>query len=894
MTIRNLHHAINPSSLVIIGASKRPGSLGHVVMNNVLASGFPGQIWPINPKYEEIAGLRCFARVADIPGVPDLAIIVTPPRTVPELVHALGLHGTRTAVVITAGLGEDSGLKQAMLDAAKPFLFRIIGPNTVGMIIPPARLNASFAHLLPSTGDIALLSQSGAIATALIDWAVENNVGFSKVISLGDMTDVDAGDFIDLLASDPGTRAIVLYLEAIPNPRKFLSAARAAARLKPIVAIKSGRHPEAAKAAATHTGALCGGDQVTDAAFRRAGILRIHDLADLFDAAETIGRFAPLARSRVSIVTNGGGAGVLAVDRLMDLGCELAEFSDQTIQALDRLLPATWSRANPVDIIGDASPERYRAAVEVVAQAPETDLLLIMNCPTGLASPVDAARAVAGLSQSGVISTKPTLTCWLGGHTARDGRRVLQEAGLASFDTPADAALAASYLRNWSRAHQTLLRVPENPAEGISYDRKAVQAIFRQVATEKRQWLTELEAKAAIAAYGIAVPQTILAKSFDEVEAVATDILREAPAIAVKLVSSAITHKSDVGGVALDITSPFDARRGAERISARLTSKSSGAVIDGFAVQPMIKREHGRELILGIDRDPVFGPFILFGSGGITVEILADSAIELPPLDEDLADDLIERTSIGKVLAGFRGEPPANRSSIRRALLAISQMIIDLPCIVSMDINPLVADAQGVIALDARIGIDPKSVECPGPNPTLAIRPYPRDWQKTVVLKGRTYRIRPIKPTDAALYPAFLERTSGDDIRMRFLAASKSISDQMLIRLTQIDYERELAFIALDFGTGELAGIARFSADPDHECAEYGLLVRTDLQGLGIGWALFSQLRDYATADGLKWMEGIVLAENTKMLKLCREFGCSIADHPFDTRLRIATLLLSS
>lgn len=892
MTIRNLHHAVDPTSLAIVGASSRAGSLGRVVMDNVLAAGFPGRVWPVNPKYEEIAGLRCFARIADIPGVPDLAVIVTPPKTVPEVVHALGMLGTRTAVVITAGLSEDNCLKQAMLDAARPFLFRIIGPNTVGIIVPSASLNASFAHLLPPPGGIALLSQSGAIATSLIDWAVENNLGFSHVVSLGDMADADAGDFIDLLASDPRTRAIVLYLEAIPNPRKFLAAARAAARIKPIVAIKAGRHPEAAKAAATHTGALAGADQIVDAVLRRAGILRIDDLAELFDATETIGRFPPLTRSRVSIVTNGGGAGVLAVDHLMDLECELAVLSEHTINALDKLLPATWSRANPVDIIGDAPPDRYKAAVEVVAHAPETDLLIVMNCPTGLASPVDAAGAVASLSQSGAISTKPVLTCWLGGRTARDGRRVLQAAGLASFDTPADAALAASYLRNWSRARQTLLRVPENPSPSIACDANAVQSIFRGVATEKRQWLNELEAKAAIAAYGVPVVQTILAKSLDEVEAVSADMLREAAGVAVKLVSRTITHKSDVGGVALDITSPSDARRAAEGIAARLEALRPAAIIDGFAVQPMIKREHGRELILGIDRDPVFGPFLLFGSGGVAVEVLADSTIELLPLDDDLANDLIERTRIGRFLSGFRDQPPANRSSIRRALLAISQMIIDLPCIVSMEINPLVADAQGVIALDARIVIDPEAVGCPGPNPALAIHPYPRGWEKDVVLTGRAYRIRPIKPTDAALYPAFLDKTSTDDIRMRFLSASKAISDQMLVRLTQIDYEREMAFVALEGGTGELAGIARCCADPDHECAEYGLLVRTDLQGLGIGWALFSHLRDYATADGLKRIEGIVLAENTKMLKLCREFGCSISDHPSDIRLRTATLRL--
>ncbi|MFQ6185856.1 acetate--CoA ligase family protein, partial [Sinorhizobium meliloti] len=428
MSIRNLHHAIDPKSAVIIGASNRAGSLGRVIIENVLAAGFEGEIWPVNPKYDQVAGLYCYRRVADVPSVPDLAVIVTPPKTVPALIHELGVKGTRAAVVITAGLNADQGLRQAMLDAAKPFLLRIIGPNTVGLIVPSAKLNASFAHLQAQPGGIALLSQSGAIATSLIDWAADNDVGFSKIVSLGDMADADAGDFLDLLAGDPETHAIVMYLEAISNARKFLSAARAAARVKPVVAIKAGRHAEAAKAAASHTGALSGADRVVDAALRRAGILRIEGLGELFNATETIARFPPLERSRVAIVTNGGGAGVLAVDRLIDFGCALADLSPETVGTLDRILPANWSRANPVDIIGDAPPYRYETAVETIARDVGVDILIVMNCPTGLASPVDAAHAIASLAQSGTISGKPVLTCWLGGRTAREGRTVLQQA----------------------------------------------------------------------------------------------------------------------------------------------------------------------------------------------------------------------------------------------------------------------------------------------------------------------------------------------------------------------------------------------------------------------------------------------------------------------------------
>ncbi len=892
MSIRNLHYAIEPKSVAILGASNRAGSLGRVVLENVLAAEFAGAIWPINPKHDKVAGVRCYRRVADIPGVPDLAIVVTPAKTVPAIIHELGVKGTRAAVVITAGLNADQSLKQAMLDAAKPFLLRIIGPNTVGLIVPSAKLNASFAHLHAQPGGIALLSQSGAIATSLIDWAADNNVGFSKIVSLGDMADADAGDFLDLLAGDPETHAIVMYLEAISNPRKFLSAARAAARVKPVVAIKAGRHAEAAKAAATHTGALSGADRVVDAALRRAGILRIDGLGELFDATETIARFHPLERSRVLIVTNGGGAGVLAVDSLIDFGCELAGLSLETIRALDRILPANWSRANPVDVIGDAPPERYKTTVEIVAQDPGVDILIIMNCPTGLASPVDAARAVASLARSGTISGKPVLTCWLGGRTARVGRDVLQQAGLASYDTPSDVALAASYLARWSKAQQALVRVPPSQDDEMPCNRGLVQLIFQKVAAEGRRMLNEPEAKAVIAAYGIPVPQTMIATSPKEAEAIAGALLASAPRLVVKLISKSITHKSDVGGVVLDILTPVAAREAAEAIAARLKAHDPTAAIDGFAVQPMIERKHAWELLLGLTRDPIFGPVVLFGSGGVSVEVVADTAVSLPPLDAVLAGDLIDQTRIGKLLAGFRDEPPADRAAICKALAALSQMIVDFPCVLSMDINPLVASAEGVIALDARIEIDPQALAHLGPNRDLAIRPYPSDWQKQVTLAERIYHLRPIRPADAALYPVFLAKTSQADIRFRFLSSRKHFQDQMLVRLTQVDYEREMAFVAIDRQSGELAGIARIYADPDHEAAEYGLLVRTDQQGRGLGWALLSQLRNYAAADGLQRLEGLVLSDNAKMLRMCREFGFAISPHPADSTLRIATLPL--
>lgn len=891
MTIRNLEYVVSPKSLAVVGASERIGSVGRVVFENIVGGGFEGKIWPINPKYSQLAGLRCYAKVADLPGIPDLAVIITPADTVPSIVRELAEKGARAAVVITAGLNKGNGLRQAMLDAARPSLMRIIGPNTVGLIVPPLKLNASFAHMAAKPGTISLISQSGAVATSLIDWAAENNVGFSRIISLGDMADVDVGDCLDMLAGDFHTRAIVMYLETIPNPRKFISAARAAARLKPVIAIKPGRHEQAARAAATHTGALSGADKVVDAALRRAGVLRVKDLAELFDAAETVARYSPLERTRVGIVTNGGGAGVLAVDKLIDRGGELAELAPSTLERLNGVLPATWSRANPIDIVGDAPPERYGVALEALAADPGTDVILVMNCPTGLGSSADAAGRVAMLSDDGKIGGKPMLACWLGEHTAREGRRLLAEGGIPSFETPEDAAIAASYLGEWSRVQRTLLRVPSGrDGDDAAGGRPVAQAIFRRVASEGRRMLTEPEAKAAIAAYGIRVPQTIVAGSASEVERAAGKLLESSGRVVVKLLSKAISHKSDAGGVVLDITTATQAGEAATTIEASVQEWAPGTTIDGYAVQPMIVRKHAHELILGMSRDPMFGPVILFGAGGTAVEVLNDTAIGLPPLDDVLAGDLIDQTRVGRLLAGYRDRQPADRAAIVAALDALSRMVVDFCCIASLDINPLLADSEGVIALDARIEIDPERVEEPAPNPALAIRPYPSGWSRDFLSEGMVFHIRPIMPADVRLYPEFLSKISPDDLRLRFLSLRKNFPDQMLKRLTQLDYDRDIAFVAIEATTGALAGIGRLSCDPDHEVGEYALLVRTDLQGHGLGWELLRQVIEYAKADGIDRIEGLILNENHKMLAMCREFGFSVAYHPSETGLSVATL----
>jgi acetyltransferase len=891
VTIRNLEPAFDPHSVAVIGASSRQGSVGEVVLRNIVTGGFAGDILPVNPKYSEVMGLACYRRVADLPQAPGLAVIVTPPATVPGLIAELGERGTKVAVVITAGLTESSGLRQQMLDAARPHLLRIIGPNTIGLLAPHASLNASFTHVAPVAGPLGLISQSGAMVSSIVDWAAAEGIGFSHVLSLGDMADVDAGDCLNMLAASDKTTAILMYLESIPAARKFMSAARAAARIKPVIAVKPGRSEAAAKAALTHTGALAGADRVVDAALRRAGIIRVDDLSDLFNAAEITARYRPLARGHVAIVTNGGGAGVLAVDHLLERGCTLATLAPETITGLDAVLPPTWSRANPIDIIGDAPPERYEAAVEAAARDPNVDAVLVMNCPTALASPADAADALARRIDKGMLHGKPVLACWLGKFAAEPARSRLQEAGIASFDTPTQAAEAVALLTRWSVLQRSLERVP--PSHGDQpVDRDSVREILARAAAEDRTLLTEPEAKAVIAAYGIEVPQTITAATPAEVEAAATRLLDTAPAIVVKLLSKTITHKSDIGGVVLDLRDAASARKAAEEIAARVEKAVPGAQYEGFSVQPMIRRPRAEELIAGLSLDPTMGPTVLFGAGGVAVEAIDDTQTGIVPLDEVLAGDLIDGTRISRLLKGYRDRPPADRDAIVRVLVGLSQLAVDFPAIVAADINPLLADADGAIALDARIEIDPARLDEPAPNRRLAVRPYPSGWEKTVAAGGSSFLLRPIRPTDAELYPAFLEKVTPEDLRLRFLTPMRTISHELLVRLTQLDYDRDIAFVALE-PEGTLAGIARYSSDPDRETAEYGILVRSDLKRRGLGRALMRHLIDYARAEGVGRLEGIILRHNEPMLSLSRALGFAFVEDPVDPLLLRAVLKIS-
>jgi len=893
MTVRNLEHMLRPYSVAVIGASEEPGSVGNTLTKNIVAGGFQGSVYLVNPHHASIDGHQCFVSISALPETPALAVVATPPDTVPPIIDDLGAKGCRAVVVITAGLS--AALKQAMLDAARPRCLRIIGPNCLGISVPSLGLAANFGLTSPKTGGLAFLSQSGALMTGILDWAAARDIGFSYVVSMGDMADVDVGDLIDFLAADVSTSSILLYLETIPAARKFMSAARSAARAKPVIVIKSGRHEESARAATTHTGALAGSDAAVGAAFRRAGLVRVDELEELFTAAETLANLKPVDGNELLIVTNGGGAGVLAVDDLMRLGGKLASIDENLVATLDAALPTNWSRANPIDIIGDATPERYKATLDAVLANAEADGVLVMNCPTALSSSNDAAQAVLDAIAQAQNRNRlpPILTNWLGDQVAAGGRRKFHEANIPTYESPTDAIKGFFYLWQHTKAQDALMRTPPKQTPSTNIADEAARTIMRTAAKAGRSILTEPEAKAVLSAFGIPTVATRVALSTEQVESIAQTLLRQADSVVVKILSEDISHKSDVGGVRLGLRTSHEARHAAERMLVRATELRPGAAIQGFTVQPMVLRKRSHELLLGVYEDQLFGPMILFGAGGTATEVIQDMAVALPPLDAVLARDLMAQTRIYRLLEGYRDRPGADLSAIAEALVRLSQLVVDCPAVKELDINPLIADEMGVIALDARIRIDPADVEKNGPNPRLAIRPYPNQWERwTETADGERILIRPIRPADEHLYKAFIDKLSPQDIRFRFLAPRKEFSHKFIARFTQIDYARAMAFVALDKNEKELCGVARLSTDPDYKKGEYAIIVRSDLKGTGIGWMLMRHLIRYAEGEGLRVLVGDVLEQNARMLEMCRRLRFEIAVDPDDPSIRKVRLTL--
>jgi acetyltransferase len=863
MSTRNLDALFSPRSIALIGASNQPGSVGAVVARNLTMAGFGGQLWLVNPHEKEIQGQAVYANIAALPEGPDLAVIATPPAAAPALVQELGARGCRAAIIITAG---PASMRAEILNAARPFLMRIIGPNCLGVLSPLVGLNASFAQLNPARGDIALLTQSGAIATSMLDWAHGRGIGFSHIVSLGDMSDVDFGDLLDFLALDPATKSILLYVENITHARKFMSAARIAARAKPVLVVKAGRGAAGAAAAASHTGALAGADSVYDAAFRRAGMLRVDTLRDLFDAATTLSSGLKPQGARLTILTNGGGLGVIAADALEALGGALAPLSGPLSLRLDQNLPATWSHNNPIDILGDARGGRYRAALEAIEADGDQDAVLVMNCPTGVADSAENADAV--IAARGRI---PLLACWMSGASVSAPRRRLLEAKVPTYDTPEEAIRAFMHLVDYGRNQKALFETPAAEAEIATDTRAKAKAIIAGALADGRTILSEPEAKQVLALYGVPVVATAIAVDVDQ--AVRATAAIGAP-VALKILSRDITHKSDVGGVALNLDNADAVAQAGRAMLNRVRKARPDARIDGFTVQAMVRCPGAHELILGLAQDPTFGPVLMFGHGGVAVEVLADRAMGLAPLNTALARAMIVRTRVAKLLAGYRNRPAAHMSAIEAALISLSHIAIDLPQISELDINPLLADASGVIALDARIVVREDAIA------PLAIKPYPSELRQNVTLDdGRALSLRAIRPEDAPALQQMAERTAAEDLRLRFHGAVRGLDADAAARLSQIDYDREMALIAVE-KDGAAAGIGRLVFDPDFESAEFALIVRTDLQHHGLGRTLMRALIEYARARGARLLWGDVLTENFNMLTLTRAMGAAVARRP--------------
>jgi acetyltransferase len=882
MSVRSLECLLKPSSIALVGASKTPGSIGWVLARNLIGGGFDGPIMPVNPKHRSIGGVLTWANVTSLPIVPELAVVSTPADVVPGVVAELREKGCRAVIIITAGFGEGGdreGLKRAEAVKSAAGDMRILGPNVLGVMVPGIGLNAGFAHKAPLAGDLAFVAQSGAVLASILDWAAARQIGFSHMVALGDVLDVDFGDMLDYLGREPEVRAILLYIEAIKNAREFMSAARAAARMKPVVLIKGGRRPEGARAASSHTGALAGSDEVYDAAFRRAGTLRVNDMAELFDAVETLSRSPQIRGQRMTILTNGGGMGVMATDALIDHGGQLAELSPETIAKLDAVLPSHWSRNNPVDIIGDATPDRYAAAMEALLGDPGTDALLVLNTPTAVGDPVSAAEAVADFSKR--KNQPPILTCWLGTDSTSPARRTFASRGIPSYDTPGEATRAFMHLVRFHQNQRLLMQVPPSIPQEFEPDSETVRRSLDEALAAGREWLTEPEAKAILRAYGIGVVPTAAAATPEA----AADAARNMPGpYVVKILSPDITHKSDVGGVVLDLATPEAVASAADTVIQRVGDAMPEARIEGVVVQQLVRRSGAYELIVGITEDPQFGPVVLFGQGGHAVEEIGDTAMALPPLNLLLARSLIERTRIYRLLKGYRNLPPADMDAVVLAIMQVAQLATDFAEIVELDINPLLADSDGVVALDARMRIAPSSMPAQA---RLAIRPYPKELEGEVFLRdGTAIATRPIRPEDAPALQDMVRRAAPEDLRLRFFQPIRRLPEQLAARLTQIDYDREMAFITFDPAEPEaVTGVARLMADPDVREAEYAIIVRTDWKGKGLGYALMHRLLNFARERGIETIYGEVLRENETMLKMAADLGFSARPDPEDPSL---------
>lgn len=885
MSLRHLDSLFRPKSIAFIGASQEPGRVGRVVTQNLLRGGFDGPIMPVTRRFKSVGGVLAYPSVASLPMTPDLAIIGTPPGPVPSLVAELGEKGTQAAIVLTAGMysvsdGQGRSTVEAMLEAARPHNLRILGPNSLGLLVPGTGLNASFSHRPALPGKIAFVSQSGGMCTGVLDWARAKGIGFSHFIAVGECADLGFAEVIDYLSLEPSTRAILLYMETLLHPRRFMSAARAAARNKPVLIIKAGHSPETVCAATAQVTRVAGSDAVYDAAFRRAGMLRVIDTEELFAAVETLARSVRLRSDDLTIMTNGEGIGIMAVDALRHGGGSLAKLSDDTLDKLDARLPSIWSHGNPVNIRGDAPGKRYSDALHILLAAREIDTVLVLHAPTAVTSSVEAAEAVA---EAATTTRGNILTCWIGEEAVAPARKLFAQAGIPSYESPGMAVRAFLHRVHYRRNQELLIQTPRSvPLEFIPSMDVARNAVRKSLAAGK-ETMTDPEAKVILAAYGVPTAPCSFARSPAQAGELAQSI---GFPVAVKLLSPDIANRLDVGGVVLDLDTPGAVEEAAQRIGARLTRLFPEAHLDGFAVQKMVQRPGIHELMAGVIADPVFGPVILFGQGGSAADIICDVAVALPPLNMHLARELMSRTRIFEVLQGYRGHKSVDIDAICLTLVKLSQLIIDIPQIAEVYINPLFADEENGLAVETRINLQ---AEPPPADERLAIRPYPQTLEEDYRLKtGRMVQLRPIRPEDEPEHQDFFSRLPAEDIQLRFFGSLRKLHHPAMARFTQIDYAREMAFIATardENGKPETLGEVRTVADPDNQIAEYSIILRSDLKRTGLGRKLLSKMIDYCRSRGTRRLYGQVLCRNRAMLALSAAMGFRRKISPDDTEV---------
>jgi len=873
-----------PESIAVFGASERPESVGGNAFNNLLTAGFKGAIYPINPKHETVQDQVCYPGIEALPAVPDLVVIATPARTIPAIIQACGEQGVSNAVILSAGFEDKAGkkLQQKMTATANTYGMRLIGPNCLGILRPEIGLNATFSKNQAIPGNLALVSQSGAICTAVLDWAEANDVGFSQVISTGDAADIDFGEILDFLALDPKTKSILLYIEGIADARQFMSGLKAAARMKPVILLKSGRMPEGTKAAVSHTGAIVGGDDVFTAAIERAGAVRAQSIAQLFAAAKSLSHNIEIKQNRLAILTNGGGPGVMATDRAAELGMKLPDICPASMEKLNAFLPAHWSHGNPIDILGDATGERYTQALEVCQNDDNYDGTLILLTPQAMSDPSGIANSIIEYSQR-TSGCKPIFTAWLGESLVSEARTLFSDAKIPTFRTPEAAVEAFSFISSYHQNQKLLMQSPATADQCCQLaDTSGARTIIDSVLSEGRSILSSAETRAIMHAFGVPITPAVEVSSASQAMVAAESM---GFPVSLKINSPNLTHKSDVGGVKLNLNSVQEVRSEFTKMVERIQKAQPEAAILGATVEPMFKRPHSRELLIGVMRDPVFGPAITFGSGGTSVEVIKDAAIALPPLNHYMAKKMIQQTKVAKMLKSFRGLPEVNHDAIVDVLLRISDMVAQLPEIQELDINPLFADDQGVMAVDARISVKVLPANHK-PYQHMAIHPYPNELVVAIEThSGLNVSIRPIRPEDANLELDFVKHLSERSRYLRFMNSMQTLTPKMLSRFTQIDYDREMAFIATttnDQNQTIEIGVTRYTTNPDGQSCEMAIVVRDDYQHQGVAKVLLTSLIQHAKSKGLHKMEGEVLSENTSMLALVKQFNFSLKTHVED------------